>query len=200
MPGPSSRFDVVVVGSGVAGCAIALRLAAAGVWVALVTKGELGASTTEWAQGGIAAAFPVEGDSAELHLADTLRAGVGLCDPEATRILVEGGPRAVLDLVALGAVFDRDERGELARSRRVGTAPPGSSTPVASRPVPRWSGRSSRGWGESPSSCSSARSPPPSSSRTGGARVSTCSTLEGPGASSPRSSSSPPAAPVSSST
>ena len=149
-PGPSSRFDVVVVGSGVAGCAIALRLAAAGARVALVTKGELGASTTEWAQGGIAAAFPVEGDSAELHLADTLRAGVGLCDPEATRILVEGGPRAVLELVALGAVFDRDERGELARSRRVGTAPPGSSTPVASRPVPRWSGRSSRRVGREP--------------------------------------------------
>jgi len=118
--GPSSRFDAVVVGSGVAGCAVALRLAAAGARVAVVTKGVLGASTTEWAQGGIAAAFPVEGDSAELHLADTLRAGVGLCDPEATRILVEGGPQAVLDLVALGAVFDRDERGGLARSREGG--------------------------------------------------------------------------------
>lgn len=114
-------FDAVVVGSGVAGCTTALELVDRGVErVGLITKSDLGESTTDWAQGGIAAALNAEDDSIELHFEDTLAAGGGLCDVDATRILVGDGPDAIHALVARGAVLDRDERGELARSREGG--------------------------------------------------------------------------------
>lgn len=118
-------FDVVVVGSGVAGCTTALELVDRGVGrVGLVTKSDLGVSTTDWAQGGIAAALSAEDDSIELHFEDTLAAGGGLCDVDATRILVGDGPDAIRALVARGAVLDRDERGELARAREGGHSVP----------------------------------------------------------------------------
>jgi L-aspartate oxidase len=118
-------FDALVVGSGVAGCTTALDLVERGVGrVGLVTKGDLGASTTDWAQGGIAAALNAEDDSIELHFEDTLAAGGGLCDIDATRVLVGDGPDAIRDLVGRGAVLDRDERGELARSREGGHSVP----------------------------------------------------------------------------
>ncbi|HLI15199.1 MAG TPA: L-aspartate oxidase [Acidimicrobiales bacterium] len=109
------RFDAVVVGGGVAGCFAALKLAEGGRRVGLLTKGSLGTSTTEWAQGGIAAALG-EDDSAELHLADTVAAGAGLCDEDAARVLASEGPRRVEELVALGAVLDRGAGGSLERS------------------------------------------------------------------------------------
>src|SRR5487761_1561333 len=110
-------FDVLVVGSGVAGCTTALELAERGVGrVGLVTKGELGVSTTDWAQGGIAAALSEEHDSIELHFEDTLRAGGGLCDLAATRALVGDGPEAVRALERRGAILDRDAAGELERA------------------------------------------------------------------------------------
>ncbi len=118
-------FDAVVVGSGVAGCTTALELVERGVGrVGLVTKGDLGVSTTDWAQGGIAAALNAEDDSIELHFEDTLAAGGGLCDIDATRILVGDGPDAIRALMSRGAVLDRDERGELARSREGGHSVP----------------------------------------------------------------------------
>lgn len=118
-------FDALVVGSGVAGCTTALELVERGVGrVGLVTKGDLGASTTDWAQGGIAAALNAEDDSIELHFEDTLAAGGGLCDLDATRVLVGDGPDAIRNLVQRGAVLDRDERGQLARSREGGHSVP----------------------------------------------------------------------------
>ena len=113
-------YDAVVVGSGVAGCVAALRLAGAGGRVALVTKDELVASTTAWAQGGVAAALPGTGDRPEDHLADTLRAGAGLCDRSAATVLVEGAAEAVSELVAVGARLDRGADGVLERSREGG--------------------------------------------------------------------------------
>jgi L-aspartate oxidase len=119
------NLDVLVVGSGVAGCTVALELAALGMRrIGLVTKGHLGVSNTDWAQGGIAAALSAEDDSIALHFEDTLRAGGGLCDIDATRVLVGDGPDAIRSLEARGAVLDRDERGELARSREGGHSVP----------------------------------------------------------------------------
>ena len=106
-------FDLLVLGSGVAGLSAAIRAARAGLTVLVLTKGELSSSTTQYAQGGVAAALTA-GDSPELHFADTLTAGAGLCDPEAVRVLVSEGPDRVRDLIALGAVFDRTGDGEAA--------------------------------------------------------------------------------------
>jgi L-aspartate oxidase len=98
--------DVVVLGSGVAGLTAALALDRAGLSVTLLTKAELVASATRYAQGGVAAALSPP-DSPELHFSDTVSAGGGLCDPEAVRVLVGEGPARLRELIALGAAFDR---------------------------------------------------------------------------------------------
>ncbi|MFH0916002.1 MAG: L-aspartate oxidase [bacterium] len=100
-----SSYDVLVIGGGIAG--LTASVGAARRWnVGLITKGTLDQTTTFLAQGGIAAALGPY-DSPELHLADTLEAGVGLCDDEAVRVLVEEGPERVRELEHLGAKFDR---------------------------------------------------------------------------------------------
>ncbi|WP_186318995.1 L-aspartate oxidase [Streptomyces sp. SAJ15] len=119
-PGWAVDADVVVVGSGVAGLTVALRCAAAGRKVAVVTKARLDDGSTRWAQGGIAAALG-DGDTPEQHLDDTLVAGAGLCDEEAVRLLVTEGPDAVRRLIATGARFDTDaESGEILLTREGG--------------------------------------------------------------------------------
>ncbi|MBL1095253.1 L-aspartate oxidase [Streptomyces coffeae] len=119
-PGWATEADVVVVGSGVAGLTVALRCAAAGAKVTVVTKARLDDGSTRWAQGGIAAALG-EGDTPEQHLDDTLVAGAGLCDEQAVRALVTEGPDAVRRLIATGARFDADETtGEILLTREGG--------------------------------------------------------------------------------
>jgi L-aspartate oxidase len=86
----------------------------------VVTKAELAQSTTRWAQGGVAAVLGVDEDSTDLHLADTLAAGAGLCDVDAVKVLVGEGPARVEELIALGAVFDRHPGGGLALAREGG--------------------------------------------------------------------------------
>jgi L-aspartate oxidase len=102
--------DVLVLGSGVAGLTTALRAAHMGMSVLVLTKGELSHSATRYAQGGVAAAL-AEPDSPELHLEDTMRAGAGLCDLDAVRVLVTEGPDRVRELASLGARFDTDGAG-----------------------------------------------------------------------------------------
>jgi len=100
-----SSYDVLVIGGGIAGLTAAVG--AAPRWhVGLITKGDLDETATFLAQGGIAAAMG-DYDSPELHLKDTLEAGVGLCDEDAVRVLVEEGPARVRELEKLGTKFDR---------------------------------------------------------------------------------------------
>lgn len=114
-------LDLLVLGSGVAGLSAAVRAADAHhMRVGVLTKGELPQSTTRWAQGGVAAVLHDDPDSTDLHLADTLACGAGLCDTEAVRVLVDEGPARVLDLIALGAAFDRDPDGHLQLAREGG--------------------------------------------------------------------------------
>src|SRR3954452_7458487 len=112
--------DALVLGSGVAGLTAAIRAASDGLRVGVLTKGKLTESATRWAQGGVAAVLSAEEDSTDLHLADTLAAGVGLCDVDAVRVLVDEGPARVNELIALGAVFDRDHQGQLLLAREGG--------------------------------------------------------------------------------
>src|SRR6478672_2712275 len=118
-PGWTVSADVIVVGSGIAGLTAALRLRQRVDRVLLVTKTVLSEGSTQWAQGGIAAALD-PADSPEEHLRDTLVAGVEVCDVEAVRTLVNEGPQRVRELVALGAEFDLDEAGELKLTREGG--------------------------------------------------------------------------------
>ena len=118
-PGWTTSADVVVVGSGIAGLTTALRLRQRVDRVLLVTKTVLSEGSTQWAQGGIAAALD-PADSPQEHLHDTLVAGCGVCDVPAVTALVHEGPARVRELVALGAEFDLDEEGELRLTREGG--------------------------------------------------------------------------------
>jgi L-aspartate oxidase len=121
----SEPLDLLVLGSGVAGLSAAVRAAETHGWrVGVLTKGELHQSATRWAQGGVAAVLGSDPDSTDLHLADTLRAGAGLCDRTAVSVLVNEGPRRVNELIALGAMFDRDADGELQLAREGGHSLP----------------------------------------------------------------------------
>jgi len=119
-PGWEAYADVVVIGSGIAGLTAALRIKAeTGATIMVVTKDNLSAGSTQWAQGGIAAALG-PGDTPEEHLTDTLVAGAGVCDIEAVRALVTEGPDAVRELIALGTQFDHTPAGEISLTREGG--------------------------------------------------------------------------------
>src|SRR5215204_3394780 len=109
------RYDVIVIGAGVAGLAFTLSLPPE-LGIALLTKGVLGESNTRYAQGGLAAAVGVD-DTPALHAADTLAAGAGLSDAEAVARLVEGAPEAARWLTAIGARFDAGPNGEMLLGR-----------------------------------------------------------------------------------
>ena len=103
---PQQFTDVLVIGGGVAGLRAAIAAAEAGADVLLLTKDTVEQSNTWYAQGGIAAVLqPL--DSVESHVHDTEIVGVGLCDEKAVRIVVEEGPKRVLELLQWGANFDK---------------------------------------------------------------------------------------------
>ena len=118
-PGWTETVDVVIVGSGIAGLTAALRLRDKVDRILVVTKDILGNGSTQWAQGGIAAALG-PGDTPEQHEHDTLVAGAGACDPEAVRALVGEGAEAVHELIAWGTRFDHDPDGDLSLTREGG--------------------------------------------------------------------------------
>jgi L-aspartate oxidase len=106
MPAALSETDFLIIGAGVAGLRAAIELAPAGR-VMVLAKREVTDSSTQYAQGGIAAALSDE-DEISLHLQDTLSAGDGLCNPDAAKVLVEEAPQCIEELIAWGTQFDRD--------------------------------------------------------------------------------------------
>lgn len=101
------RFDCLVLGSGIAGLFLALRVAAH-ARVALVTKKQRADSNTNWAQGGIAAVLGPD-DSLDNHVRDTLDAGAGLCREDVVHTIISEGPAAINELIAFGMKFDERE-------------------------------------------------------------------------------------------
>jgi len=119
---PSLETGVLVVGSGIAGLTAALH-ASRTCPVTLVTKSEVQDTNTWYAQGGIAGAVG-EADSVELHLADTLVVGQGLCDPAVVRAVVSEAAESLAELERLGVRFDRAEGGQIELAREGGHSLP----------------------------------------------------------------------------
>ena len=112
------RADVVVVGTGVAGLAAGLAAHRLGARTVILSKAP--ETATFYAQGGIAVVLPFTDDTIDSHVADTLAAGAGLCDPDAVRSIVADGFQAVSDLIAAGARFDESAPGRWALTREGG--------------------------------------------------------------------------------
>jgi L-aspartate oxidase len=106
----SSQFDVIIVGTGLAGLSLALKLPSS-LRVALISKGKAADTNTAWAQGGIAAVFSKE-DSFESHIKDTLVAGAGLCHEDVVSNVVHQAPERIKDLMNWGVHFDSNGNSE----------------------------------------------------------------------------------------
>jgi len=105
---PKTRpYDALIVGAGLAGLSLALRLADSGHRVGILAKRGLDEGSSFYAQGGIAAALGA-GDSFESHVADTLRAGAGLCKRDIVEFVVRQGPECIQWLIEQGVEFSRN--------------------------------------------------------------------------------------------
>ncbi|MEO2068375.1 MAG: L-aspartate oxidase [Desulfurobacteriaceae bacterium] len=109
---PYKEYDAVIVGSGAAGLFCAITLSKLGLKVCVLTKETADTGSTKLAQGGVAVALSKE-DSPELHFSDTVKAGAGLVKTKTARILVEEGVKRVIDLIRMGANFEKEENGLL---------------------------------------------------------------------------------------
>lgn len=112
-------FDVLVVGSGIAGLSFARKVADCGHSVCILTKKERAESNTNYAQGGIAAVTS-QTDDFELHVQDTLRAGDGLCDEAVVRHIVNDGPDRIKELHDLGVEFSQLDDGRVSLHKEGG--------------------------------------------------------------------------------
>jgi L-aspartate oxidase len=104
------EYDFLVVGSGIAGLTFALKVADRGT-VGIVTKRQGKDSNTAWAQGGVACETSAD-DSFDIHVADTLDSGAGLCDEEVVRTIVTEGPEAIAGLRSVGVEFDEKKNSD----------------------------------------------------------------------------------------
>ena len=103
----------MIIGSGIAGLFCALKCARAGCNVSIVTKDKPTDSSTNWAQGGIAAILDKTNDMGiDVHIKDTLNSGAGLCDEAVVKIVVEEAGDRIRDLLSIGVNFDKDKDGE----------------------------------------------------------------------------------------
>ena len=115
----SRNFDVIVVGSGIAGLSFALQVASAGRSVAILTKKNRAASNTNYAQGGIAC-VTAQNDDFQSHLEDTLESGDGLCDAGSVEEIIREGPARVKELIDIGVHFSQLEDGSPSLGREGG--------------------------------------------------------------------------------
>lgn len=111
-------FDVIIVGSGIAGLYCALNISPH-LSCAIVTKGEIDEGSSYLAQGGIAAVTK-DDDTFENHISDTLIAGAGHCDKKAVEVLIKEGPSDIQKLIEFGVPFDKDQNGEIIVTREGG--------------------------------------------------------------------------------
>lgn len=107
------QTDVLIIGSGVAGLSFAVNLAKkhADQKITILTKSSAEETNTRYAQGGIAAVTNLEKDNFDEHIADTINAGGGLCDPNVVELVVKKAPECIQDIVEMGANFDTDSSG-----------------------------------------------------------------------------------------
>jgi len=115
----SKVYDVVVVGSGIAGLSFALKVAEAGERVAVITKKNSAESNTNYAQGGIAAVTS-KTDDVEAHVADTLNAGDGLCNESIVREILADGPASIEELARRGVEFTQLKDGRVSLGKEGG--------------------------------------------------------------------------------
>jgi L-aspartate oxidase len=115
----SKFYDVIVIGSGIAGLSFGLKVAEAGYQVAIITKKNSAESNTNYAQGGIAAVTS-QTDDVEMHVADTLDAGDGLCDEAAVREILKDGASSIEELARRGVAFTQLGDGRVSLGREGG--------------------------------------------------------------------------------
>ena len=113
------HFDVIVIGSGIAGLSFSLKVASLGYKVAIITKKNSAESNTNYAQGGIACVTS-EGDDYNLHLRDTLKAGDGLCDKDVVQSIIRNAPVHVQQLIELGVNFSQLRDGRISLGKEGG--------------------------------------------------------------------------------
>jgi len=106
--------DVLIIGAGVAGLSAAIKLAEKreDLKITVLTKTNTGESNTRWAQGGIATVWDMESDDFDKHIADTIDAGDGICDPEIVEIVVKEGKDRVKEIISWGTRFDKEDGGD----------------------------------------------------------------------------------------
>jgi len=111
-------YDVVVIGSGIAGLSYTLKLAdyyhrsGSGIKICLITKGEEDETNTKYAQGGVAVVMDFFKDSYEKHMQDTLKAGDDFSNPEIVEMVIKDGPARIYEIIEWGTEFDKIESGE----------------------------------------------------------------------------------------
>ena len=115
----SKNYDVIIVGSGIAGLSFAIKVAEAGQRVAIITKKDSAESNTNYAQGGIAAVTS-QTDDVEMHVSDTLDAGDGLCDEDAVREILRDGPESIEELARRGVEFTQLDDGRVSLGKEGG--------------------------------------------------------------------------------
>ena len=112
-----SEYSAVVVGSGAAGLYAALKISkqiSLPDGILLITKDTLGESNSRYAQGGIVGVVHQnKGDSTQMHIADTMKAGAGLSDEKVVEYISEISDEVINDLIDNGVNFDKNEKGEL---------------------------------------------------------------------------------------
>jgi L-aspartate oxidase len=116
------QTDFLVIGSGIAGLTYALKTAREfpDKKVTVITKTQADETNTKYAQGGIAGVWDEAKDSYHKHIEDTLIAGDGLCNEKIVEIVVTEGPERIKEIIAYGAEFDKDEKGEYSLGKEGG--------------------------------------------------------------------------------